>query len=195
MYAIVKSGGKQYRVEAGQRLLVERLAADVGATVSLEPLLYRSDDVAFDEASLARVKVSAKVLAHERGPKLRVFKFKPKRGYKRRTGHRQELTRIEVGEITAGARSRAASAHGEEGARKPAAARRPAAARKPAAVGDEAPARASAAKKADAEEPAAKAPARGRRSAGEPRSSGSGKAPAKAGSDAKSANEESDHGS
>jgi large subunit ribosomal protein L21 len=125
-YAIVKTGGKQYRVEPGQHLLVERLAAEVGATVSLEPLLYRSEKVAFDEASLARVKVSAKVLGHERGPKLRVFKFKPKRGYKRRTGHRQELTRIEVGEITSGpARARSAT-RDQEPARRPTAARRPA---------------------------------------------------------------------
>jgi large subunit ribosomal protein L21 len=130
MYAIVKTGGKQYRVEPGQRLLVERLPEDVGATVALEPLLYRSDGVVFDEAALGRVKVSAKVLAHERGPKLRVFKFKPKRGYKRRTGHRQELTRIEIGEITSGAgrvRAAASSKDGEEGARKPVSARRPAA--------------------------------------------------------------------
>ncbi len=102
MYAIVKTGGKQYRVERGQTLLVERLPADEGAEVALEPLFYRSDESILDKASLEQVKVTAKVLAHERGEKLRVFKFKPKRGYKRRTGHRQELTRIEVTEITAG---------------------------------------------------------------------------------------------
>lgn len=99
MYAIVKTGGKQYRVEKGQTLLVERLPADEGATVTLEPLLFRSEDTVFDADSLAKVKVEAKVVGHERGQKLRVFKFKPKRGYKRRTGHRQELTRIEVTEI------------------------------------------------------------------------------------------------
>jgi large subunit ribosomal protein L21 len=99
MYAIVKTGGKQYRVEQGQYLLVERLPEPEGATVSLEPLLYRSDDTVFDAKALERVEVSAKILGHERGPKLRVFKFKPKRGYKRRTGHRQELTRIEVTKI------------------------------------------------------------------------------------------------
>jgi large subunit ribosomal protein L21 len=110
MYAIVKTGGKQYRVEPGQKLLVERLPDDVGATVSLAPLLYRADDAAFDKDSLARVSVKATVLAHERGPKLRVFKFKPKRGYKKRTGHRQELTRIEIGDITmSGARSASAA--------------------------------------------------------------------------------------
>ena len=99
MYAIVKTGGKQYRVEKGQTLLVERLPEDAGATVSLEPVLFRSDDVVFDADGLAKVKVDAKVVEHVRGEKLRVFKFKPKRGYRRRTGHRQELTRIEVTEI------------------------------------------------------------------------------------------------
>ena len=100
-YAIVKTGGKQYRVEKGQKLLVERLKADEGATVQLEPVLVRSDDVVFGDA-LAKAKISAKILGHERGPKLRVFKFKPKRGYKRLAGHRQELTRIEVTDIKTG---------------------------------------------------------------------------------------------
>jgi large subunit ribosomal protein L21 len=110
MYAIVKTGGKQYRVERGQTLLVERLPAAEGADVALEPMLYRSDDAVFDAAGLANVKVTAKVIAHVRGEKLRVFKFKPKRGYKRRTGHRQELTKIEVTEITAGAAKAVAKA-------------------------------------------------------------------------------------
>ncbi|HVS28065.1 MAG TPA: 50S ribosomal protein L21 [Solirubrobacteraceae bacterium] len=101
MYAIVKTGGKQYRVEQGQSLLVERLPAEAGAKVALEPLLYRGDDKLLDGAELQRVSVQATVLGHERGPKLRVFKYRPKRGYKRRTGHRQELTRLEVTEIKA----------------------------------------------------------------------------------------------
>ncbi len=110
MYAIVKTGGKQYRVEKGQTLLVERLPDAEGATVALAPLLFRSDETVFDAASLADVKVEAKILGHERGEKLRVFKFKPKRGYKRRNGHRQELTRIEVTSIgMAGARRGAAT--------------------------------------------------------------------------------------
>ena len=120
MYAIVKTGGKQYRVERGQTLLVERLPAEEGASVTLEPLFYRSDEAVLDKAGLEQVKVTAKILAHERGEKLRVFKFKPKRGYKRRTGHRQELTRIEVTEITAGkAKAKAkAAADGEPAAVK-----------------------------------------------------------------------------
>jgi large subunit ribosomal protein L21 len=102
MYAIVKTGGKQYRVERGQKLLVERLPVAEGADVSLEPMLYRSEEAVFDAEGLAGVQVTAKVIAHVRGEKLRVFKFKPKRGYKRRTGHRQDLTQIEVTDISAG---------------------------------------------------------------------------------------------
>jgi large subunit ribosomal protein L21 len=114
MYAIVKTGGKQYRVERGQRLLVERLPAAEGAEIALEPILYRSEEAVFDRDGLAAVTVTARVIGHERGEKLRVFKFKPKRGYKRRTGHRQELTRIEVTDIAAGAaRKRARSASAE----------------------------------------------------------------------------------
>ena len=102
MYAIVKAGGKQYRVEKGQKLLIERVREDEGATLTLEPVLFRSDDVVFDSDGLAKVKVDAKIVEHLRGEKLRVFKFKPKRGYKRRTGHRQELTRIEITDIKGG---------------------------------------------------------------------------------------------
>jgi large subunit ribosomal protein L21 len=96
-YAVIKTGGKQYRVVEGQTLLVERLSGDVGAEVELQPLLVAGDgDPVFEGDGLAGATVKAEVLAHERGPKLRVFKFKPKRGYRRRTGHRQELTRIRV---------------------------------------------------------------------------------------------------
>jgi large subunit ribosomal protein L21 len=99
-YAVIKTGGKQYRVEEGQTLLVERLPGDVGATVELQPLLVAGDgDPVFEGDGLAGATVQAEVIAHERGPKLRVFKFKPKRGYRRRTGHRQELTRIRVTSI------------------------------------------------------------------------------------------------
>lgn len=144
MYAIVKTGGKQYRVERGQTLLVERLTADTGANVALEPVMYRSDDVVFDAASLKKVKVTAKVIGHERGEKLRVFKFKPKRGYKRRTGHRQELTRIEVTDISMGSAAKPAA----KSAAKPA-----------AGTASEAKAVAKpAAKKAPARKPAAKKP-------------------------------------
>ena len=116
-YAIVKTGGKQYRVQEGQSFLVERLPADEGAKVSLEPLMYRGDkDGDLELEDLKRVKVEAKVVRHERGPKLRVVKFKPKKRSKKRTGHRQELTRIEVTAVKLQAkRSRAAAEKKEEG--------------------------------------------------------------------------------
>jgi large subunit ribosomal protein L21 len=117
-YAIVKTGGKQYRVEEGQTLLVERLHEEEGATVVLAPLLYAADDAVFDADGLKKVSVKARVVAHERGEKLRVFKFKPKRGYKRTTGHRQELTRLEITELSlAAGRSQSKS---ERGAGSPA---------------------------------------------------------------------------
>ncbi len=149
MYAIVKTGGKQYRVERGQRLLVERLPAAEGETVALEPILYRSEEAIFDKTGLAKVKVTAKVIAHERGEKLRVFKFKPKRGYKRRTGHRQELTRIEVTELAIGGGSRAKAAKETEATATRAAAK---------SAGEKAtPAKASAAKPGAAKPASAKA--------------------------------------
>ncbi len=95
-YAIVKTGGKQYRIEQGQTLLVERLPAGDGESVALQPLLYVDGSEVVDGDGLSRVSIEARVVGHERGPKLRVVKFKPKRGYKRRTGHRQNLTRIQV---------------------------------------------------------------------------------------------------
>jgi large subunit ribosomal protein L21 len=101
-YAIVKTGGKQYRVEAGQTLLVERLPVGDGENVALQPLLFVDGSSVVDGEDLSKVSVTARVVAHERGPKLRVVKFKPKRGYKRRTGHRQNLTRIEVTEVKHG---------------------------------------------------------------------------------------------
>jgi large subunit ribosomal protein L21 len=161
MYAIVKTGGKQYRVEQGQSLLVERLPASAeGDTVALRPLLYVDGDKLVDGDALSRVTVSARVVAHERGPKLRIVKFKPKRGYKRRTGHRQDLTRLEVTSIKVGAARRAAaSASGGDEADAGAAA---------AAPGAKSGARAPAARKpkpAEAEAKPAGAEAKPRRAA------------------------------
>ncbi|MBX5469083.1 MAG: 50S ribosomal protein L21 [Thermoleophilaceae bacterium] len=100
MYAIVKVGGKQYRVEKGDTLLVDRMRAEEGAKVQLEPLLFQDGDkLVFEGGDLDKVKVEAVVAGHERGKKVRVVKFKPKRGYKRAQGHRSELTRLEVEDI------------------------------------------------------------------------------------------------
>ena len=100
MYAVVKVGGKQYRVEEGDTLVVDRLREDEGAKVALEPLLLSGDgDVVMDGGELEKVKVEARVAGHERGEKIHVLKFKPKKGYRRRQGHRSELTRLEITEI------------------------------------------------------------------------------------------------
>jgi large subunit ribosomal protein L21 len=104
MYAIVKVGGKQYRVEKGDSLVVDRMREDEGATVALEPLLFAGDgkkDSVFSPGDLGKIKVEAKVVGHERGKKIRVVKFKPKRGYKRTAGHRSELTRLEITKVEA----------------------------------------------------------------------------------------------
>ena len=100
MYAIVKAGGKQYRVEKGDSIVVDRMPEDQGAKVALEPLLFVDGDKSvFEGADLDKVKVEAVVSGHERGPKIRVLKYKPKRGYRKRTGHRSDLTRLEIGDI------------------------------------------------------------------------------------------------
>ena len=101
MYAIVKAGGKQYRVEKGDSIVVDRMRADEGAKVALEPLLFAdwSDKTVFERNDLAKVKVEAVVTGHERGKKIHVLKIKPKRGYKRRSGHRSDLTRLEIKDI------------------------------------------------------------------------------------------------
>ena len=88
--------------QEGQTLLVERLACRGRVDRRPQPLLLSSSDTVFDRDGLAKVAVRAEVVGHERGKKIRVFKFKPKRGYKRTAGHRQELTRIEITEISNG---------------------------------------------------------------------------------------------
>jgi large subunit ribosomal protein L21 len=114
MYAIVRVGNKQYRVEKGDTLLVDRVREDEGSKVELEPLLYRSDDTVFDGGELEKVKVEAAVVGHERGKKIHGLKFKPKRGYKRRYGHRQDLTRLEIADIKVGAAKRSATKRQED---------------------------------------------------------------------------------
>lgn len=94
-YAVVETGGKQYKVEEGTSLLVDRLDAKEGDKVALRPVLFRGDDVVAGKG-LEKVKVEAKVAEHLRGPKVKVFKYKAKKGYRRRAGHRSELTRLEV---------------------------------------------------------------------------------------------------
>ena len=135
MYAVVETGGKQYKVEKGTTLLVDRLSADEGAKVDLRPVAFNDKKLVVG-SDLDKVKVEAKVAGHERGPKIRVFKYKAKKGYRKRQGHRSELTRLEVTEVKLLTRKPAsskpsASSSGSTPEKKPAA-KKPAA-KKPAA--------------------------------------------------------------
>ena len=103
MYAVIKVGGKQYRVEQGQKLLVDRQALDAGKTFTPEVLMTGGDAVVTDRAKL-KGTVTAEVVEHLRGEKLKVFTFKPKRGFKKTRGHRSELSRIQIQKIGAAAR-------------------------------------------------------------------------------------------
>src|SRR4051794_34531524 len=99
-YAIVESGGKQYRAEKGAKLLVERLPADEGSKINLRAVMFKDDgNVVLEGDKLEKVKVEAVVSEHVRGPKVRIFKYKAKKGYRRRAGHRQALTRLEVTDV------------------------------------------------------------------------------------------------
>jgi large subunit ribosomal protein L21 len=115
-YAVVRVGGKQYRVEKGDSLVVDRLSANEGDKLDLEPLLYADGDKSvLAPGELGKVKVQATVTGHERGKKIHGLKFKPKRGYKRRYGHRADLTRIEIADIKVGARRAAAKEEDADG--------------------------------------------------------------------------------
>ena len=103
MYAIVKTGGKQYKVAVGDVVQVEKVAGGVGDAVALPALLVVDDGaVTSDAAALAGVAVSGEVVAHTKGPKISIMKYKNKTGYKRRLGHRQRLTRVRVTSIETG---------------------------------------------------------------------------------------------
>ncbi len=102
MYAVVETGGKQYKVEQGTSLLVDRLDAKQGDKVALRAVMFRDDAVIAEPKALEKVKVEAKVAEHLRGPKIKVFKYKAKKGYRRKAGHRSELTKLEVTSIKAG---------------------------------------------------------------------------------------------
>lgn len=97
-YAIVRTQGKEYRVSPGQTLLVDRMAKEPGEKVELkEVLLVRQDDtIEVGSPTVPGVHVEATVLGHERGRKIVVFKYKPKTRYRRKQGHRQELTRLVI---------------------------------------------------------------------------------------------------
>jgi len=169
MYAVVTTGGKQYRVEAGSELIVERLAAEPGASVTFDRVLLVGDGDAVTVGTpiVDGASVSGTVIGEQLGPKLVIFKFKQKVKYRRTTGHRQHMTRVRIDEISAGGkRARAEAAEAAEKPAKPARARK---AEADASVKAEAPAkptrtRRAAAPKAEAEGSEAK-PATRRRTA------------------------------
>lgn len=154
MYAVIESGGKQYRVEEGTVLVVDRLKAEQGDKVPLKPVMFKGDDVVVDAKGLEKVKIEATVTEHLRGDKIKVFKYKPKKGYSRRAGHRAELTRLEVTSL-GGGRKKAAPKKAAKSEDKPKAEAKAETAGKKA---DKAPAKKPAAKKPAAKkDPDAKA--------------------------------------
>jgi large subunit ribosomal protein L21 len=98
MYAVVKTGGKQYRVSAGEKLRIERLAADVGQEIVLDQVLLVADGEALRMGAplVSGAKVKAKVLNHGRGEKIRIFKLNRRKHYRKSQGHRQNYTEIEI---------------------------------------------------------------------------------------------------
>jgi large subunit ribosomal protein L21 len=103
MYAIVKTGGKQYRVAEGDVIEVEKLDGGPGDQVRLSAvLLVDGESLITEAAKLAKVEVTGEVVAHTKGPKIKIHKFKSKTGYHKRQGHRQPLTQVKVVGISSG---------------------------------------------------------------------------------------------
>jgi large subunit ribosomal protein L21 len=169
MYAVVMTGGKQYRVEAGSELVIERLAEEAGASVTFDRVLLIGDGeaITIGTPTVDGASVSGTVLREELGPKLIIFKFKQKATYRRTRGHRQHLVRVRIDEINASGKKAAkadkaqpekaepekasASATTDE-TRKPARARKPTVAKADADATAKPAARRSPAKKAESKE-------------------------------------------
>ena len=103
MYAIIKTGGKQYKVAEGDTIKIEKLKAEVGETVTFDDvkLVAKDENAVVDKKELESVTVEGKVLGLEKDKKIIVFKFKRRKGYKRKTGHRQKLTKLQITKINA----------------------------------------------------------------------------------------------
>ena len=100
MYAIIATGGKQYRVSEGDKIYIEKIDAEVGSTVSFDVLLVEDNgDVKVGTPVLEGVKAEGKVVAQGRGEKIIVFKYKAKKNYRRKQGHRQPYTKVEITKI------------------------------------------------------------------------------------------------
>ena len=103
MYAILETGSKQYRVSAGDKLEIERLDVEAGQPVTFDRVLLVNNDGAVRVGApiVANAHVTAEVLAHKRGEKLTIYKMKRRKGYHKKQGHRQELTVVQIKEISA----------------------------------------------------------------------------------------------
>ena len=100
MYAIIKTGGKQYCVEEGKVITIEKLDVEAGAEVAIdEVLLVSGDSVKIGQPTVAGAKVTGKVLEQGKGAKIRIFKYKAKSNYRRRQGHRQPFTKVQIEKI------------------------------------------------------------------------------------------------
>ncbi len=102
MYAVLQSGARQYRAEAGETILVERLPAEVGQQVEIDKVLLIADgeQIEIGRPTIKGAKVLTTVVAQEKGPKIRIWKYHPKKRYRLRAGHRQQYTRLRVDEIS-----------------------------------------------------------------------------------------------
>jgi large subunit ribosomal protein L21 len=167
MYAVIKAGGKQQRVQAGDRIEVEFMHSDPGESVEFKPLVVFDDEgKAHVGKDLAKARVVARLLGDKKGDKVKIFKYRPKSGYRRAMGHRQLLTLLEVQEVALSPDKVDRRVEEEEempAAKKPTAgkkapaktaAKRPAASK--AAAGAKTPAKKPAVKKTAAKKPAAK---------------------------------------
>ena len=105
MYAIIQTGGKQYRVAEGETLRVEKLSATPGDKFSFSPLLFADDggNVQIGKPNLASVKVEAEVMSQGKGEKIVISKYKRRKSYRRKTGHRQPFTALKIVSIKVGA--------------------------------------------------------------------------------------------
>jgi len=104
MYAVIKTGGKQYRVSAGEKVRIETIEADVGAEVVLDQVLMvgEGDKISVGKPLIAGAAVKATVVSHGRGEKVRIFKHRRRKHYKKQAGHRQNYTEIQISGISAG---------------------------------------------------------------------------------------------
>jgi large subunit ribosomal protein L21 len=103
MYAVIKTGGKQYRVVAGEKIKVEQIPADVGAEITLDQVLMvgEGESVKIGTPLVSGATVTAKVLAQGRGPKVQIFKMRRRKHYQKHQGHRQGFTELEISVIAA----------------------------------------------------------------------------------------------